>query len=48
MNIISPCHVPVILEVGNGEKEETRLGILTVYTLISEECNVTWRFCQCL
>ena len=45
MNIISPCHVPVKLEVGNGEREETRLGILTVNTLISDECNVTRRFC---
>ena len=49
MNIISPCHIPVILEVGNGEREETRMershDILIVNTVIGEGCNVTWRFC---
>lgn len=48
MNIVSPCHVSVIWEVGNGEMEGTRMershDILIVNTVISEECSVTWRF----
>ena len=49
MNIISPCHVPVTWKVGNEEREETRMerrhDTLIVNNLITEECNVTWRFC---